>query len=738
MNLLLVISPEEKSKYLHLITDFISGHKVKVFSGEIVTASQIYQLATQHKIDGIITNRVDFIAKHLPANRVKKVNLTNYVGSLFTSFDTPCLVVYPFRSVHMYTYGKWLMHRLISKLTEPEKWPVASEFKWTEVDSPEKESNLMNDLETGIACAVDIETLKGELPIIDSISYTVLREDRTTMTYVFDIDSMDKVRIMRAANETSIPKILQNGKYDAAYLFAYSAPLVRYIGDTVNAMHSWYAELPKDLAFIAALFIRETIYWKDLAQSPDRGERLGYNARDTWATLEAFMSWMSEAPRWAKENYIKEFAQVPICHAMEMHGVKRNLGKLETHANTLEMEAASTLGKIRTRLDSPLYNPNSPKQTIELMRLLGDRQAESSEEKHLVALSHKHPLNALIIDPILDYRGQKKLLSTYLLMGEKAKEFRKTRILYSINPHGTDTKRKSSKEHHFWCGLNIQNIPDSAWQVKDTIEADEGFEFFEFDFAQAEARGVAYCSGDKALLDAVNSGKDFHSLNASAFFGIPYDEIYDDQTGKTLNKPLRNLSKRVNHGANYNMGERVLLETMGSTNVREAQRLLGLDPKMSLLDVCRYLLNRYEVTYPRVKGVYYNKIIRDVRTSQKLVGATGWTRYCFGEPWANKPALNSYVAHVTQSLNAEILDIAVERVWAEFKFDPRVKFIAQIHDSLLLQIKVGPEQAKIAERVKSLMTFPVPVTDCMGVTRDMIVPVDVKNTGRFWSGLNKE
>lgn len=734
MNLLLVVSPEEKSKYLHLVTDYISGHKVKVFSGEIVTASQIYALAKQHNIDGIITNRVDFVAKHLPSDRVKKVNLTNYVGSLFTSYGLPCLVVYPFRSVIMYTYGKWLMSRLISKITEPEKWEKASEFKWTEVDSPEKEVALMDDLSTGIAAAVDIETAKGELPITTSISYTILRADRSTMTHVFEIDSMDKVRIMRAANATEIPKILQNGKYDAAYLFAYSAPLIRYIGDTVNAMHSWYAELPKDLAFIAALFIRETIYWKDLAQSPDRGERLGYNARDTWATLEAFMAWMNEAPKWARENYVKEFVQVPICHAMEMTGVKRNLERLKKHAEHLELEAAGTLGKIRTRLASPLYNPNSSKQTVQLMHLLGDKQAESSEEKHLVALSHKHPLNALCIEPILEYRGQKKLLSTYLTSGEKAKEFRKTRILTAINPHGTDTKRKASKEHHFWCGLNIQNIPDNAWQVKDTIEADEGYEFFEFDYSQAEARGVAYCSGDQALLAAVNSGRDFHSLNASAFFGVPYEQIYDDLTGKTLDKPLRNLSKRVNHGANYNMGERVLLETMGAANVREAQRLLQLDPRMSLIEVCRFLLNRYEVTYPRVKGVYYNKIIRDVRTTQKLVGATGWTRYCFGEPWANKPALNSYVAHVTQSLNADILDMAVEKVWNEFGLDHRVKFIAQIHDSLLLQIKIDPAQENIAKKVKKLMTFPVPVTDCVGVTREMTVPVDIKNTGRFWSG----
>ena len=95
-------------------------------------------------------------------------------------------------------------------------------------------------------------------------------------------------------------------------------------------------------------------------------------------------------------------------------------------------------------------------------------------------------------------------------------------------------------------------------------------------------------------------------------------------------------------------------------------------------------------------------------------------------------ALNAYVAHVTQSLNAMLLDRAFLRVFLELGFNPDFKLIAQIHDSLLFQTKIG--RVDLAERVKELMTFPVNVTDCAGITRAMTVPVDLKKLGRTWGG----
>jgi len=764
MRIMLVISPEEKERSLFRMQDHLAGHTVKVYSGEVVTAEHLVGMAAQAKLDAIITTREDVLLALLPQDRSAKAKISNYAGSYFTGYRVPILIIPVLHSLLTSKYGNWLMSRLISKVTKPEKWRKTSAFEWTWMKEESHYEQCISLMRSATACAVDIETVRGELPTITSVSYSILLADMSTRTFVMEMDSMQKVYWMRQLNATRTAKIMQNGKYDSAYFFAWGAPLVNYIADTVNAMHAWYAELPKDLAFISALFVRESMYWKDLAASGDKVEQLQYNALDTWATLEAFIAWSQESPDWAKFNYVHEFTQVPICHAMEMRGLKRDMGRMAVHVEKLEVEAIGTLAKIRARTNTPNFNPNSHLQVKTLMRCIGINDPKSSDESALTSAILLHPLNEAVLEPILDYRGQLKLLSTYMptdssaILKEKkkggkvelkAKEFR-GQMLWSINPHGTDTGRKAAKEHHFWCGFNVQNIPARAWEVKDTLIAPDEYDIWEFDFSQAEARGVGYCSGDENLLAAVNSPRDFHSVNASAFFGIPYEEIFRDeipeywdnekqvlvpkQKKKQLNVEIRDLSKRTNHGANYNMGEAVMVETMGVANVRKAQALLNLPKHYSLREVTRFLLNRYDATYPKVKGLYYNWIKNQVRTRKMLTGPTGWTRYCFGDPSSNKPDLNMYVAHVTQNLNAMVLDEAVLKLWNKYGKGEMVLFLAQIHDSFLCLIRKGSKQEEIAKDIAAMMTFAVPVTDCTGVTRDMIVPVDAKKAGHRWSG----
>src|SRR5205814_240994 len=125
--------------------------------------------------------------------------------------------------------------------------------------------------------------------------------------------------------------------------------------------------------------------------------------------------------------------------------------------------------------------------------------------------------------------------------------------------------------------------------VKQCAIADPGWLLAEIDKAQSEARCVGYLSGETKLISLVESDKDYHSWNASAFFGIPYSAIYDQEKKKVLDKVLRDLSKRTNHGANYNMGAGVMLDTMGPKFVSRAKTLLKLQPYMRLKDVCQHL-----------------------------------------------------------------------------------------------------------------------------------------------------
>jgi DNA polymerase I-like protein with 3'-5' exonuclease and polymerase domains len=334
-------------------------------------------------------------------------------------------------------------------------------------------------------------------------------------------------------------------------------------------------------------------------------------------------------------------------------------------------------------------------------------------------------------------RKTRKLVSTYLRTDEDADkkgegggaEY-KGRVLYAINPHGTDTGRSASSQHHFWCGLQIHNIPQGNI-VKRTLIADPGFRLGEVDLEQAETRDTAYAAGELAMIAAVEGSGDFHSLNASAFFGIPYNEIYDDALGKVLNKLIRTLAKRVNHGANYLMGENVLVDTMGDENIWEAKKLLKLPSHYGLIDVARYLLEQFHKTYPKLRGQFYPSVVSSVVTTKMLVGATGWTRYCFKDPTKNKRDKNAYVAHVAQSLNAMVLNKAWMKVFNDISMHPdhmnNFKLLAQIHDSILFQFREGHEY--LADMVKKAMEIPILITGCDGVERRLLVPAAIK-TGK--------
>lgn len=762
MTKLLFIANKEDEQYFQKFASLTSGAKVPIFTGEIVVASEVTQAAKRIGATAIITTREDYLKKLLPPGREKKAKISNYAGSLIhTSVEgLDVLVLNPLAQLHSVSYGEWLTKRFLSKVTHPERWRKTSDFNWSVLRSEREYLDAGKFLESCFLVSIDIETAPPNT--IRCISYCGFRSDGTSHAFVFKMDSTEKVNWMRRLNASRTPKVCQNGKYECAHFFAWGAPMVNYIADTKNAMHAWMAELPKSLAFLTSLLVRDTMYWKDLGDSGDELDLFKYNALDTWGTGEAWMSWMAEAPSWAWDNYVKKFRVVPAFHSYEMRGIKRDLPLLKKFNQVGLDDLRVQLASIQRTVGIPNFNPSSPIQVKTLLYILGhgerDKKTgklglpESSDEKTLQSAMLKHPLSEHIFGKILEYRGERKLLTTYLTTDLQAKEYR-GRILYSVNPDGTDTGRAASKEHHFWCGVNIQNIPasEAGKRVKQTYIADDGYDMFEIDKSQAEARGVAYCSGDEALLTAVNSGRDFHSVNAASFFGVPYESIYRDGVpeywddslraiveatyGKTLDKALRDLAKRVNHGANYNMGALVLMQTMGELNVRKAQRLLKLNPAWTLIEVCKFLLHRYEVTYPLVKTLYYTKIIQQVTQTNKLVGPTGWTRYCFGNPTKNKLDLNSYVAHVTQSLNAMDLDEGTVRI---FNWQRRennwndIQIFTQIHDSQFGQVR--KDKHHLLKVVADLMVYPIKVTCSRGITRDMIVPVEYKVTGHRWGG----
>ena len=802
-NVIFLGTPEDEDYKAHLKGMF-NGLTTYFCIEAIDMVSHLEIYCAKRQATKVVSTRVGLLGKLVALHGSKKIpsSVGDYAGSVFEHKNLEIVFISPLKQLFTVSYGRFLASRYISKVCDPQKWPEPTNFQWSVLDTPGKIEGAYHDLSQAYAIAVDIETFKNPLSI-RCIGYTGIfitsGNVLVTRSYVLPIDSMFNYTWMEKINVLPPQKIFQNGKYDCAYLLRYSAPVTNWLWDTQHFFHSWYSELPKDLAFLNAFFLRKVVYWKDLAETHDLYEYYKYNAMDTWATANVWIQQLLTAPDWARRNYTLEFPVVYPCLLAEMTGLKRDEERMLQARKELDAQEEEMLATLRTILGAPTFNPGSSQQVVKLLKLLGCGDITSSGVNDVAKAKLRQPLNAYILSFISNrkdedgssIRGLRKLRSNYLRLDSDAdpgkdngaKEFH-GRVLYSLNPHGTDTTRLASRESAFWCGLQIQNIPTGK-TVKQTIRADEGFYLGECDLEQAESRDTAYITGETALIAAVSGSRDFHSVNASAFFGRPYESIYDDSTGKTKDKPLRDVSKRTNHGANYNMGPTVMVDTMGLKKVWEAKMLLKL-PYINPEAVTEHLLTVFHLKYPGIRGpitirhrevqdymglprcenklfspgTYYASVAYEVSTTKKLVSRAfhhteynlkhfepvsyieqgDWTRYCFGKPDTNKPDLNSYVAHCPQSLNARTLNEAWMKVFYGCAINPdysvNFRLHAQIHDSILFSYRKG--HGYLASKVQQCMEIPVTVRDVHGTYRTFTVPAALKlgkggKPATYWS-----
>lgn len=744
-NILFQLSSEDVD-FVYALKPILSGRANVTLNSVSPTAVTEVIMRAKEKGATCIATSSEKLLQLLEPNAAKKPTLDDYAGSIINKFGMDFLVVPPVKQLYTVTYGKHLYERYFNKLLRPEDWLPFPKFSWQLFD-PKDTDDLLDLFFSANLISIDIETGPEEERIITCIGFTAIHIDPSSKQYrattvVVPFDSEYNLAFIRTICGSPVAKAFQNGKYDNSYLLRYRTPVANWAFDTINMFHSWYSELPKDLAFITLYLMRDWKFWKNESKTGNIMDYYQYNAKDCFTTAIDVMALLNEMPAFAIRNFLQEFPLVYPCLLAEMTGIKCDTLALKEMKKQMEESAKEAREKLGVMVGNKNFNPGSPKQTAQLFAILGSEDIKSTDVKGRDKVASRHPLNKRIMGDIETYRKDAKLVSTYL----DEEKLWHDRIFFAINPHGTDTGRMASKESHFWCGFQIQNIPRDRndIQIKSMFVADEGFYFGEADGEQAEARDTAYISGDTKLIETVeDKTRDYHSINASAFFGVPYEEItksyYDTETEEwvheTLNKALRDLSKRTNHGANYNMGAGVMLDTMGIEKVIKAKRLLGLPSNMPLKDVCQFLLNTFAETYPGVKRDYYGKVIDDVTSTHMLVGPTGWTRYCFGDPSKNKLHLNSYVAHCPQSNNAMRLNMSYMRVFYEVAL-PNIgnfKLGPQIHDSILFQYRKGFEE--LAWQVKKCMEIEMKVKDPHGITRTLLVPAALKGGAERWSDI---
>jgi len=537
---------------------------------------------------------------------------------------------------------------------------------------------------------------------------------------------------------------MHNGMYDCLHSIVYHAEPANWTLDTMAMMHSEFSELPKSLDFVASVCLPDYCQWKseanEASKSKDINRYWAYNAKDTWTTARILLHYLDRLPAYARKNYQNQFKLVYPALYCNFEGILIGQDKRTELRKEESTRLDNCLAELRTLLADPSFNPSSPKQVkTYIYDILGAtdpkigtkknsdgkkvRMEKGTNEKNLSAVGGQHPILLRVTDNIINYREARKAISTYMDFLQK-----NGRLLYSLNPFGTETERMACQSSSFWCGTQVQNIPSYA---KPMLEADKGFEMFEIDNSQSEARCTAYLSKDIKLIEALeNKEKDFYTSLGFLFFRIPYEQVTKEFRNKIL--------KKIVHGTNYMMGAGTFVENAGTQNLIDSTVHLGIKvslapvPPTGSISIKQYaqkLLDSYHIPFFRVKE-WYQEVKQEIISTKMLKSPLGHVRYFFGNVEKNHAAFNSAVAHAPQNLSVSVLNIGLWKVWRLVKkHEGRLRIKAQVHDSILGQIRDG--DIRIRQEVIDAMDNPVIIHG-----RTLRIPTDIK-VGKTW-GTMKE
>ncbi len=365
---------------------------------------------------------------------------------------------------------------------------------------------------------------------------------------------------------------------------------------------------------------------------------------------------------------------------MEWVGVKVDVAQLADYGRELGVQLATLESDIRSLAGMPDLNVNSSRQLgIALFEVLKidskpkrtKTKQYSTEEEYLQFLSDRHP----IVPKILEYRGTKKLLSTYVEALPALVNPATGRIHTSYNQAVAATGRLSS------ANPNLQNIPvrdDQGRRIREAfVASDSDHILLAADYSQVELRLMAHMSGDKAMIEAFRSGEDIHRDTASRLFHVATAEVTPDQRRK---------AKTANFGIIYGISAFGLRQRMGNEiSIGEAKAII----------------DGYFASYPAVKE-YIDRTIAEAKNNGFVQTIFGRKRYL--------PDINSANANVRslaernainaplQGSAADIIKIAMAEVARRLKAEGlRSKMILQVHDELIVDTLVSekPQVTKI-------------------------------------------
>lgn len=697
-----------------------------------------------------------------------KATLDKWRGTRF-NYPIPVIVLNSLAHFHTVNHGPWLLQKDLEKLRYVKIKPKP--FAFTTLSSPSLFPQWLSIAKKALVLGVDIETNQYSMKknptsskkvpcfgenyeiedlgetFITCMSFTALMPNLELKTCVLplvegfddywkaDSDYAKALEFMRAMLATDTPKCFHNGRYDSVYLIRYGAWPRNWAFDTIGLSHSWYSELPKSLDFLASWTLYDYRYWKDEAdaqhKAKDYASYYEYSAKDTWYMMRALVQLLLKGDDWMFTNYQAAFKLVYPSLYCAYEGFKINNETRKRMKAKAEETMATLLTELRVMTDDPKFNPGSPDQVSNFIYgVLGasrpprSKSKSASDKKSRVYVAAQHPLIALFTDKIDSYNKEKKAVSTYFSFLQYH-----GRLMYALDPFGTETGRFASKSSEFWCGTQIQNQPGYA---KYMYEPDPGYIGVEMDYSKAEAVCTATLSGCVTLIASLaDKSVDFYKRLGNLFFQMDIADVTDDFRNKVL--------KKIQHGTNYMMGADTFIDNCSVSILNFAAGFLNIvltsKPKasneMTLKQFAQKLLDSYHIPFPEVSQ-WWEAIRLEVATTNKLVSPTGHVRYFFGDPIKNHGVFRSAVAHQPQNLSVSCLNGGFWKLYCYMKKEPGVvRLKTQIHDSVKFQILIERAREIIPE-IRELV-----VARQMVKGRLMTIDVDVEAYHDNWKGKIK-
>ena len=580
---------------------------------------------------------------------------------------------------------------------EPEKTnyethkTVPHEYKL--IDNEEEMDRLCDFFMTKEFVSIDTETTSTDAIRAELVGLSFSVEENKAFYVPLPAnreEALKYVRIFKPLYENdNILKIGQNIKYDYEVLNNYGVTLQGKMFDTMIAHYLIQPELHHNMDYMAETLLGyRTIHIEELIGPKGKKQKnmrdlsptdiCEYAAEDADITLRL---------KHLLEPRLKELGLEELFWNIEMPLV-RVLADMELNGVCLDTEALQETSRIFTdrmkQYEQEIYkeagetfNIGSPKQVGDILfgkLQIMDKPKKTktgqyvTSEEVLQSLEAKHP----VVRNILNYRGMKTLLSTYIDALPKLINPRTGHIHTSFNQAQTATGRLSSSDP------NLQNIPvrtDDGKEIRKCFIPEDGCLFFSADYSQIELRIMAHLSGDENMMEAFREGHDIHRATAAKIWHEDIDKVTDAQRKK---------AKQANFGIIYGITTYGLAQRMGIPNGE-----------------ARELIQDYFHTFPKVKAY--------MEQAKETARAKGYAETLFHRRrylpdinsrnatvrgFAERNAINAPI----QGTEADIIKVAMVRIWKRFKEEGiRSKMILQVHDEL--NFSVYPEEREQVERI---------------------------------------